>query len=55
MASEIGGTAASAGGSEGYGVLMISDALGASEVIALEKVRLSRQLFLLMGYFGAKI
>lgn len=39
MASEVGGTAASAGGGEGYGVLMISDALGATEVIALEKVR----------------
>lgn len=41
MASEIGSTtAASAGGDEGYGVLMISDALGATEVMALEKVRL---------------
>eukprot|EP00903_Cladosiphon_okamuranus_P008860 g8483.t2 len=37
MASEIGDTGASAGGGEGYGVLMISDALGAPEVIALEK------------------
>lgn len=43
MSSEVGGTAASAGGGEGYGVLMISDALGATEVIALEKVRPSRQ------------
>lgn len=39
MASEMGGTAASAGGGDGYGVLMVSDALGATEVIALEKVR----------------
>lgn len=43
MASESGATAAAAG-DEGYGVLMISDALGATEVIALEKVRV--QLFL---------
>lgn len=42
MASESGGTTAAAGG-DGYGVLMISDALGATEVIALEKVR--AQLF----------
>lgn len=44
MASEIGGAAASAAGDEGYGVLMISDALGGTEVMALEKVRPSRQL-----------
>lgn len=37
MASQSGATAAAAGG-EGYGVLMISDALGATEVVALEKV-----------------
>lgn len=38
IASESGATPAAAGG-EGYGVLMISGALGATEVIALEKVR----------------
>lgn len=38
MASE-SGDAPAAGGGDGYGVLMISDALGAAEVIALEKVR----------------
>lgn len=38
MASEPG-DALAGGGGDGYGVLMISDALGAAEVIALEKVR----------------
>lgn len=49
MASEVGGTAASAGGGEGYGVLMISDALGATEVIALEKVRPVGQRLVALG------
>lgn len=51
MASGISSTAASAGGGEGYGVLMISDALGATEVLALEKVTPSRRQRL-VAFFG---